>query len=52
MNCNYSADSKNVEILVDQIGQNTKKWAVSTQNESRTLFITSQPVNINERRQK
>ena len=36
------SENKNVEVLVDQIGQNFKKWIVSTQNESHTLFIMNQ----------
>ena len=44
MNGNYYADSKNVEVLVDQIGRNTKEWTVFPQNESHTLFITSQSI--------
>ena len=30
--------AKNVEIPEDEIGQNTKKWIVSAQNQSQTIF--------------
>ena len=43
MNCNYRAESKNVEVLVDQIGQN-KKNLFSLQNKSRTFFMMSQSI--------
>ena len=39
---NYWAESKNVEVLINQIGPNTK--IVSAQNESHILFITSQSI--------
>ena len=43
MNVNYCAKSKSVEVLVDQIGQNTKKKKriISAQNELHTLFTMS-----------
>ena len=43
MNGNYRAESKNVEVLVDQIGQN-KKNLFSLQNKSRTFFMMSQSI--------
>ena len=51
MNGNYYTESKNVEVLVDEIGQNTKKWIVSAQNESHTFFY-NEPVDIDEKRQR
>ena len=41
MNGNYCAENKNVEIPVDQIGQNLKKWIVSAQDQSHTIFKTN-----------
>ena len=42
MNGYYCAKSKSVEVLVDQIGENTKKKRIiSPQNELNTLFTMS-----------
>ena len=43
MNGNYCAESKYVEALVDQIGQNTKN-ELFPQKMSHTLFITNQSI--------
>ena len=51
MNGNYCAESKSVEALVDQIGQNTKN-KLFPHKMGHTHTIYNEPVDIDEKRQR
>ena len=49
MNGDYCTESKNVEALVDQMGQNIKNELFPRK---RVTYIYNEPVHIDEKRQK